>query len=166
MPKLKESSIRLISYGTSRSLELLGKAKCLITAEAGVETITLIYEIRGAQELLLGLRDAQTLGILKINLDGKLARTSEDPPPRIETGGRQTHEQCRENGLPELGKETQSYRHAVTKPIEEWWSSWKPKLNFGTHKNKCRDDALLELGKEPQSGRHVVTKPIEEHLSS
>ena len=79
MPKLEESGIRLISYGTDRSLELLGKARCLIKAEVGAEMITSVYMIKGAQESLLGLRDAQTLGILRIKLDGNMARTRADP---------------------------------------------------------------------------------------
>ena len=93
MPKLKESTIRLIPYGTDRSLKLLGEARCLIKAVAGAETITTVYKIKGAQESLLGLRDAQTLGILTIRLDGNTVRMSADPPLGKETRGRQT--QCK-----------------------------------------------------------------------
>ena len=61
----------------------------------GAEVITWVDVIRGAQESLLGSGDAQTLRIRRINLDGNLARTSADPPPKVETRSRQT--QHREN---------------------------------------------------------------------
>ena len=93
MPELKESAIRLIPYGTNKSLELLGEARCLIKAEVGVEMITRVNVIRGVQESLLGLRDGENLGILKIRLKGNTARTGADPPPGAETRGRQTQEQ-------------------------------------------------------------------------
>ena len=35
MPQLEESNVRLIPYGSSKSLELLGTVRCLIKAEAG-----------------------------------------------------------------------------------------------------------------------------------
>ena len=102
-------------------------------AEAGAEMITTVYIIRGVQESLLGLRDGQTLGILKIILEGNLARMSTDPPPGAETRGRQTQEQLDQSmedmmkllqkALSELREESLSGRHTVTRPMEEWLSS-------------------------------------------
>ena len=48
IPKLKESAVRLIPYGTDRSLELLGKATCPIKAAVGADIIAIVYEAKGA----------------------------------------------------------------------------------------------------------------------
>ena len=89
MPVLRESKIRLLPYGTDKSLELLGESRCQITAEAGAETTTTINVIRGVQESLLGLKDGEALGILKINPGGDAVKTDAGPLPRAE---RQTQE--------------------------------------------------------------------------
>ena len=78
--------------------------------------IVLVDVIRGVQESLLGSGDAQTLGIMRINLDGNPARTSTDPPPKVETRSRQTWKQHRENAPSDLGKGPLSCRQVVTKP--------------------------------------------------
>ena len=70
MVQLEESSFRFTPDGTGRNLKLLGTARCFIKAEVGAEVIMSVYIIKGAQESLLGLGDTQTLGILRINLDG------------------------------------------------------------------------------------------------
>ena len=93
---------------------------------AGAETITTVYVIKGVQELLLGLRDTQTLGILTIRPDGNMVRMSTDPLLGEETRGRQTLEQvgqCMEG--------TTKRPHAGTRPMEERLSSWDPRLKCG-----------------------------------
>ena len=90
MVQLEESSFRFTPDGIGRNLKLLGTARCLIKAEAGAEVITSVYVIKGAQESLIGLGDAQTLGILRINLDSNPARTSTYVPLKAETRSRQT----------------------------------------------------------------------------
>ena len=92
-PELNKSMISLVPYETNKILELLGESRCQIKAELGAETIITVYVIRGVQESLLGLRDAEALGILKINPEGDTMRTNADPPPGAEMTGEQTQEQ-------------------------------------------------------------------------
>ena len=42
-PKLKVSRVKLVPYGTSQGLTVLGRSKCKLTAEAGatVETVVM-----------------------------------------------------------------------------------------------------------------------------
>ena len=71
---LKESKIKLVPYGTSRTLELLGRFRCQLKARAGAEITMTAYVIRGAKESLLGLRDGEALGIMKIQPEGDTIR--------------------------------------------------------------------------------------------
>ena len=57
MPKLNKSTVRLMPYGTDKTLEMLGRSRCQIKAGTGAEIITTVYMVRGANESLLGLRD-------------------------------------------------------------------------------------------------------------
>ena len=164
MSQLKKSSIRLVPYGTHKILEVLGMADCLIEAEAGAITIMSVYVIKGAEESLLGLRDTQALGILRINPDGNLARTSINPLPGAETGSKQTQPQQRDTLLGS-GEGPQSDRQAVTTSMEEQSSSWDPKSKCGTCLRQIRD-VPLGLGEGPQLGRNMVTTSREEWPSS
>ena len=71
---LKESKVKLVPYGTSRTLELLGRFRCQLKARAGAEITTTAYVIRGVKESLLGLRDREALGIMKIQPKGDTVR--------------------------------------------------------------------------------------------
>ena len=43
------STLRLVPYGTNKTLELLGEVRCQIKAEAGAETTTTVYVVRGCR---------------------------------------------------------------------------------------------------------------------
>ena len=77
-PKPKASTLKLVPYGMSKALRLLGKARCQIVAKVGAETITTIYIVGDVQESLLGLRDREALGIL-ITPGVKAARPNIEP---------------------------------------------------------------------------------------
>ena len=69
MLELGESMVGMVTYGTNKTPEVLGRAKCQI--KAGVEVTTLTDVIRGAQESLDELlRDRETLGTRKIQPEG------------------------------------------------------------------------------------------------
>ena len=53
-PKLKRNRVQLVPYGTSQHLEVLGRSKCMLTAEAGTKVDTIVYVVKGAKESLLG----------------------------------------------------------------------------------------------------------------
>ena len=71
---LRESKVRLVPYGTSGTLKLLGRFRCQLKAKAGAQITTTAYVIKGAKESLLGLRDGEALGIMKIQPEGKTVR--------------------------------------------------------------------------------------------
>ena len=74
MSKLRESKVKLVPYGTIGVLKLLGRFRCQLKARAGAQIITTVYVIRGAKESLLGLRDGEVLGIMKIQPEGEMVR--------------------------------------------------------------------------------------------
>ena len=49
---------------------MLGRARCILKAQAGATITTMVYVVRGAKESLLGLKDGEALGIIKIQPDG------------------------------------------------------------------------------------------------
>ena len=69
-PRLKANQIRLVPYGTSQGLTVLGSARCILKAQTGATITTMVYVVRGAKESLLGLKDGEALGIIKIQPDG------------------------------------------------------------------------------------------------
>ena len=119
MPVLKESKIRLIPYGTEESLEVLGECECQMTAEAGAETTTMIYIVRGMQESLLGLRDGEALGMLKINIGGDIVGTDTDPQPRVEMAEKHTQEHTDQSRTER--KWSQQGGKRKTQEIQSWF---------------------------------------------
>ena len=65
-------------FGTNYSLPILGRTKCRLKAICGQEVRTLVYVVAGETESLLGLKDAQALGIVTINLEGQQITETED----------------------------------------------------------------------------------------
>ena len=73
-PKLKRNKVRFVPYGTSQTLEVMGRTKCILKAGAGAEVTTVAYVVKGAKESLLGLKDGEALGIIKIQPAGPSTR--------------------------------------------------------------------------------------------
>ena len=100
-PKLKINKVRLVPYGTSQGLTVLGRSKCRLTARAGNTVETVVYVVRGAKESLLGLKDGEELGIIKIQPEGGLGNFTESAVRRVDddiaeggqSSGGQTQEQ-------------------------------------------------------------------------
>ena len=70
-PKLLKNKVRLVPYGTDKSLEVLGRAICTLTAAAGARVETVVYVLKNVKESLLGLKDGEDLGIIKIQPEGE-----------------------------------------------------------------------------------------------
>ena len=70
--KLKVNRTKFRPFGTNYSLPILGHTKCRLKAICGQEIRTLVYVVAGETESLLGLKDAQALGIVNINLEGRV----------------------------------------------------------------------------------------------
>ena len=69
--KLKRVKTSFTPFGTQVKLPILGRTKCVMRAAAGAEITTIVYVVAGEAEGLLGLLDAEKLGIIKINPDGE-----------------------------------------------------------------------------------------------
>ena len=63
-PRLKVNRVRLVPYGTSQGLTVLGRSKCILEAGAGAKITTMVYVVRGAKESLPGM------SILRFYSDG------------------------------------------------------------------------------------------------
>ena len=69
---LVKTKIRFRPYGTKEHLPIRGRAKVQLRAKAGATIVTHVYIMDDETETsLLGKRDAQRLGIVKINLKGE-----------------------------------------------------------------------------------------------
>ena len=73
-PRLKKNMVRLVPYGTSEGLTVLGRSRCTLKAGAGATVDTMVYVVKGAKESLLGLKDGEALGIIKIKPEGETVR--------------------------------------------------------------------------------------------
>ena len=71
--KLKVNRTKFKPFGTSLSLPILGRTKCKLRAKAGKEVLTMVYVVAGETESLLGLKDGESLGIIKIKPEGEQA---------------------------------------------------------------------------------------------
>ena len=102
-PKLKRNRVKLVPYGTSQNLEVMGRSKCTMIAEAGAKVDTIVYVVKGAKESLLGLKDGEALGIIKIRPEGEQVRRldmftkekSSAAPGSVVSGGRLRHSYTR-----------------------------------------------------------------------
>ena len=108
-----KTSKKFRPYGTPVSLNILGKAKVTMKAEAGAEISTWIYIHKSnTEKSLLGERDARRLGIVTLNLKGSteeielddeesvkcIAYTrKEDPPTTGIVSGGETQEEIDQN---------------------------------------------------------------------
>ena len=68
-PKL--CKVKFTPYGTSDTLDMIGRTKGIIKNEAGRQMSTNVYIARGGHQSLLGLKDARALGIITINREGE-----------------------------------------------------------------------------------------------
>ena len=109
-PTLKRNRVKLVPYGTSQGLTVLGRSKCMLTAKAGAKVETIVYVVRGAKESLLGLRDGEALGIIRIQPEGEIVRrldmfTKEDiiADGEVVSGGK-TQEQIDQTMVELVGK--------------------------------------------------------------
>ena len=67
-----KTKIRFRPYGTTEQLPIRGRAKVRLRARAGATIVTFVYiNDDDTETSLLGKRDAQRLGIVKINLQGE-----------------------------------------------------------------------------------------------
>jgi hypothetical protein len=68
--RLKINRTKFRPFGTDVTLPILGRTKCRIRAECGQEVFTIVYVVEGETESLLGLKDAEALGIIQIKPEG------------------------------------------------------------------------------------------------
>ena len=68
--KLKKTTKKFRPYGVESKLNCLGKMKMKLKSTAGSSTNSYVFVVKGARESLLGLREAERLGIVKINPNG------------------------------------------------------------------------------------------------
>ena len=68
--KLKKNRTNFTPFGTNYKLPILGRTKCQLTAPGGKSIHTIVYVAAGETQSLLGLKDAEALGIIRINPDG------------------------------------------------------------------------------------------------
>ena len=80
--KLKKCKTKFRPYGTKQHLPIIGRSKCRMQAEAGATIHSMVYVMRGQEQPLLGLIDAQRLGIIQMNMKG--AAQKEDVVARLE----------------------------------------------------------------------------------
>ena len=71
--KLKTNKVIFRPYGTKRELPIMGRFKAVLQNEEGKKIKTMVYVVRGQNESLLGKKDGEMLGIIKIQKRG-------DPP--------------------------------------------------------------------------------------
>ena len=60
----------------------MGRSKCRMRAEAGATIHSMVFVMRGKEQPLLGLMDAQKLGVIQMNVTG--AEQKEDRVARLE----------------------------------------------------------------------------------
>ena len=83
----KAGGENLKPYGTKEHLPIMGRSKCKMQAEAGATIHSMVYVMRGKEQPLLGLLDAQRLGIIQMNMKG--AGQKVDTVARLEDTGKQ-----------------------------------------------------------------------------
>jgi hypothetical protein len=69
--RLKVNRTKFRPFGTDLTLPILGHTKCRIRAECGQEVFTIVYVSECETESLLGLKDAEALGIIQIKPEGR-----------------------------------------------------------------------------------------------
>ena len=70
MLKIKKCRVRFTPYQTQDTLQTLGWTKAVLRAAGGTEVNTIVYMVKGSGQSLLGLKDGEELGIIKINPKG------------------------------------------------------------------------------------------------
>ena len=75
--RLKVNKTKFRPFGTDLTLPILGRTKCRIKAKCGEEVFTIIYVVKGETESLLGLKDAEALGIIQIKPEGSWTKGEE-----------------------------------------------------------------------------------------
>ena len=69
-PKLKKNAIKFVPFGTKINLPILGRTRCKLRAVNGASVKTLVYVVEGQKQSLMGLKDGEALGIIKIDPKG------------------------------------------------------------------------------------------------
>jgi hypothetical protein len=72
--KLEESKRKFRAYGSGAELPILGRSKCQLMAASGASVVTRVYVMEGKSDSLLGLREAEALGVVAISSQGKFSR--------------------------------------------------------------------------------------------
>ena len=67
---LQKTSIRFRPFGVETKLECKGKIKMKLKAAAGGWIRSYVFVVKNTKESLLGLKEAERLGIVKVNPDG------------------------------------------------------------------------------------------------
>ena len=68
--KLKKTKKKFRPFGVKQSLQCLGKVKLNLETESKSSTLSNIFVVKNAKESLLGIREAERLGVLQINPKG------------------------------------------------------------------------------------------------
>ena len=68
--RLKRNKINFTPYGTNHKLPVKGRAKVVLTNMKGRKVKTIVYVVEDQTESLLGKKDGQALGIIRITPEG------------------------------------------------------------------------------------------------
>ena len=71
---IKKCRVKFTPYQSVEGLQMLGRTKANLWAPGGATTSTIVYVVRGSGQSLLGLKDAEDLGIIEINPEGRMDR--------------------------------------------------------------------------------------------
>ena len=84
MGEIKAADTNLRAWGSRSNLDVKGMVKTLITTEKGATTETKVFIVKGYHpKPLLGAKDAQTLGFITFNTDGKDPAQESAPLNRV-----------------------------------------------------------------------------------
>ena len=70
--RIKKCRVKFTPYQTKEGLHMLGRTKAILRAAGGATVGTIVYIVGGSGQSLLGLKDGENLGIIKINPEGKV----------------------------------------------------------------------------------------------
>ena len=68
---IKKCRVKFTPYQSEEGLQMLGRTKAVLWATGGATTSTIVYVVKGSKQSLLGLKDAENLGILEVNPEGR-----------------------------------------------------------------------------------------------
>ena len=69
--RIKKCRVKFTPYQTNQGLQMMGRSKAILRAAGGATVSTIVYVVKGSKQSLLGLKDGESLSIIKISPEGK-----------------------------------------------------------------------------------------------